>query len=275
MSGPDQGQSRADPRSRMREIIFEADTPLGKVFDVVLLVIILLSVAIVMLDSVEAIAVRHGDLLKALEWVLTIVFTVEYLLRLYTVGRPLRYAVSFFGIIDLLAVIPTYLSLFIAGAETLLVLRTLRLLRVFRVLKLARYLWEADVLLLALRSSGPKITVFLGTLVVLVVITGTMMYLIEGGENGFTSIPRGMYWAIVTMTTVGYGDIAPQTVFGQFLASAVMILGYSIIAVPTGIVSAELSRARSAPVTTHICPDCAREGHDPDAAFCKICGGKL
>lgn len=262
-------------RRKIYTIIFEADTPAGKAFDVALLCAILLSVAAVMLDSVNEISARFGHQFRIVEWGFTFLFTMEYLLRVLSVGRPLRYVFSFFGLIDLLSIIPTYLSLFFVGAESLLVLRSLRLLRIFRVLKLARFLSEADVLRAGLRASGPKIIVFLGTVITLVIIMGTLMYLVEGEENGFTSIPRSMYWAVVTMTTVGYGDIAPRTVTGQALAAVVMILGYSIIAVPTGIISAELGKAAFRPVSTRACSECSAEGHDSDAVFCKFCGAQL
>ncbi len=262
-------------RGRLHEIIFEADTPAGKAFDVALLWAIVLSVIAVSLDSVPSIQQRYGEALRLIEWGFTALFTVEYVLRLLAVQRPSRYALSFFGIVDLLAVAPTYLSLFWAGSQSLLVIRVLRLLRVFRVLKLSRFLSEADVLVRALRASRPKIVVFLGTVLTVVVIVGAMMYLIEGEANGFTSIPVSMYWAIVTMTTVGYGDIAPHTVGGRILASALMILGYGVIAVPTGILSVELARASRTDVSTQACPNCSREGHDADAQFCKFCGSEL
>ena len=262
-------------RRQIYTIIFEADTPAGKAFDVALLCAILLSVLAVMLDSVKHISAEFGSQFHTLEWGFTLLFTVEYLLRIISVGRPLRYVFSFFGLVDLLSIVPTYLSLFYTGTESLLVLRSLRLLRIFRVLKLARYLTEANVLRDGLKASGPKIVVFLGTVLSLAIIMGTIMYLVEGEENGFTSIPRSIYWAIVTMTTVGYGDIAPQTVGGQALAAVVMILGYSIIAVPTGIISAELGKAAFRPVNTHACSECSKEGHDLDAVFCKFCGAQL
>ncbi len=264
-------------RARLHEIIFEADTPAGKAFDVALLLAISLSVAAVMLESVAPIRLRWGRALYVVEWFFTILFTVEYLLRLSCVLRPWRYARSFFGIVDLLAVLPTYLSLVIVGAQSLLVIRVIRLLRIFRIFKLTRYLGEARTLTFALRASRHKIVVFLGGVLSLVTILGAMMYLIEGPESGFTSIPRGVYWAIVTMTTVGYGDIAPQTVLGQALAAFVMILGYAIIAVPTGIVSAELVQAarRQVSGTTQACPGCGAEGHDQDASHCKHCGAAL
>jgi len=262
-------------RERLHEIIFEADTPAGKLFDVALLWAILLSVLTVMLDSVSSIKARHGDLLRALEWFFTLLFTVEYFWRIASVDRPGRYVTSFFGLVDLVSVLPTYLSLVVAGTQSLLVIRALRLLRVFRVLKLAQYVGEAQVLMAALRASRPKIIVFIGTVMTCVVIVGAAMYLIEGEEHGFDSIPRAMYWAIVTMTTVGYGDIAPGTVAGQALAALLMILGYAIIAIPTGIVSAELVRKPSAHVSTQACPTCGAEGHDYDASHCKYCGSSL
>jgi voltage-gated potassium channel len=262
-------------RERLHEIIFEADTPSGRLFDVALLWAILLSVVTVMLDSVSWISARHGDLLRGLEWFFTALFTVEYLLRMYCVERPARYARSFFGLVDLVSVLPTYLSFFIAGTQSLLVIRALRLLRVFRVLKLAKYLGEAQVLMAALKASRPKIIVFVGTVLTVVVIVGAAMYLIEGEESGFDNIPRAMYWAIVTMTTVGYGDIAPKTVVGQSLAALLMILGYAIIAIPTGIVSAELVRTPLGAVSTQACPACGAAGHDYDATFCKYCGSNL
>ena len=262
-------------RARLHEVIFEADTKAGRAFDVALLWCIVLSVLAVLLESVPTVRAGYAAPLRGVEWAFTILFTVEYLLRLVSVGRPSRYAVSFFGVVDLLAIAPTYLSVLLPGAQTLLVIRALRLLRVFRVLKLAQFLNEARVLAQALRASRHKITVFLGTVLTLVLIVGTLMYLIEGEDNGFDSIPRGIYWAIVTLTTVGYGDIAPSTVLGQMLASVVMILGYSIIAVPTGIVTVELSRATQRAVSTQACPQCSAEGHDPDAQHCKYCGARL
>jgi len=262
-------------RARLHEIIFEADTPEGKAFDVTLLVCIVASVLTVLFESVAEIRARHGELLRGLEWAFTALFTVEYVLRLLCVGRPLRYATSFFGVVDLLAIVPTYLSVVIAGAQSLIVIRALRLLRIFRVLKLAHFVGEAQMLRAAIHASLRKITVFLGTVLTIVLIVGSLMYLIEGEASGFGSIPRGMYWAIVTLTTVGYGDIAPQTLAGRMLASIVMILGYGIIAVPTGIVTVELAHARRGTVSTQACPLCAAEGHDADARFCKHCGAAL
>lgn len=268
--------SAARWRQTLHEIIFEADTPAGKAFDVVLLGLILLSTIVVMLESVRSLRVRYDSVFLAIEWFITALFTVEYVLRLVSVRRPLRYAASFFGVVDLLAILPTYLSLLVPGSQYLLVVRVLRLLRIFRVLKLVEYLREAILLQQALRASRRKISVFLLTVLTLVTIIGALMYVIEGEAHGFDSIPTSIYWAIVTMTTVGYGDIAPQTTLGQLLASAVMLLGYGIIAIPTGIVTIELSRASSQePVSTQACPVCGREGHDHDAVHCKYCGAKL
>jgi voltage-gated potassium channel len=272
MNGPD--PIRRDWRAALHEIIFEADTPSGKTFDIALLVIIILSVIVVMLDSVVPIKRDHGRALLAAEWVFTSLFTLEYVLRLACVRRPSRYATSFFGVVDLIAIVPTYLSLFLPGAQSLLVVRALRLVRVFRVFKLARYVGESRTLMTAMRASRPKITVFLLAVVVLVINIGALMYLIEGADAGFTSIPQSVYWAIVTMTTVGYGDVAPQSVIGKVFASVVMITGYGIIAVPTGIVTAELADARRR-VSTQACPSCSAEGHDVDARHCKACGVKL
>ncbi|MDP6581337.1 MAG: ion transporter [Vicinamibacterales bacterium] len=263
-------------RNRLQEIVFEADTPAGKAFDVALILSILASVVVVMLDSVEPIHARYGAWLLRLEWALTVLFTLEYLVRLATVRHPSAYATSFFGVVDLLAIVPTYLSLFVAGTQSLLVIRTLRLLRVFRVFKLGYYLSEARVLLTAMKSSQAKITVFLASVLSIAIVMGALLYVIEGEASGFTSIPRGMYWAVVTMTTVGYGDIAPETVLGQVAASGLMVLGYAIIAVPTGIVSAELVQAGAhRPVSTQACPACSAEGHDHDAVCCKYCGEPL
>jgi len=262
-------------RGRMYEIIFEADTPAGKGFDVVLLAAIALSVMAVVLESVETIARRHGTALRVAEWAFTLLFTAEYLLRLAAVKRPLRYARSFFGVVDLLAVIPTYLSLGIAGSQSLIVIRSLRLLRVFRVFKVARFVGEMQSLVRALRATSAKITVFLFTVLTLVLIMGSAMYVIEGRESGFTSIPRSVYWAIVTVTTVGYGDITPRTVLGQGMAAAAMIIGYSLIIIPTGIFSMELIEATRGLEAARTCSSCSRSGHDMDAHHCKHCGERM
>ena len=262
-------------RSQIHEIIFEADTPIGKAFDLVLIACIIASVVVVTLESVASLRAEYGGLLRAVEWGFTLLFTIEYVLRLVSVGKPLRYATSFFGIVDLLAIVPTYLSFFFAGTQSLAVIRALRLLRIFRVLKLGHYVGAERLLRAAIRASIRKIIVFLGAVLTLVLIIGSMMYLIEGEENGFTNIPQSIYWAIVTLTTVGYGDIAPQTVLGKIFASTVMILGYGIIAVPTGIVTVELANAGRTGISTQCCPQCAAEDHDPDANFCKHCGAHL
>ncbi|WMW21735.1 ion transporter [Methanolobus mangrovi] len=266
-------------RSRIYDIIFEADTPAGKYFDILLIISILLSVLAVMLDSVKSFRIEHGELLYNIEWFFTILFTIEYSLRLICVKSKLRYSTSLFGIVDLLAIVPTYLSLFLPGSQFLLVIRILRVLRIFRILKLVKYLNEAELLIDALKASSRKITVFLFTVLTLVVILGSLMYLIEGEENGFTSIPISIHWAIVTLTTVGYGDIVPKTPLGIGLASVVMIMGYSIIAVPTGIVTAEMSLAsldaRDKERNRIICDNCRNNNNDADALFCKHCGTKL
>ena len=262
-------------RGRLHEVIYEAETPAGRAFDVALIWLILLSVAAVMLESVRGVRADYGRVLYAAEWVFTVLFTVEYALRLVSVRRPLAYAMSFYGVVDLLAIIPTYLSLLVPGSQYLLVIRVLRLLRVFRVFKLAEHLTEADVLMRALRASRRKISVFLLTVLTLVVVIGSILYVVEGEANGFTSIPLSIYWAVVTLTTVGYGDISPQTALGRTLAAAVMIIGYGIIAVPTGIVTVELAQAARKGVTARACPSCGAEGHDADAAFCKYCGSGL
>ena len=266
-----------DPlKEKIHEVIFEAETPAGKLFDVLLMVAILLSVVAVVLETVPSFQAEHGKLLYILEWVFTIFFTIEYLLRLYCVYRPMKYAKSFFGIIDLLAILPTYLSFFIIGAQSLLVIRILRLMRIFRIFKLGHFLAEGDQLMRALKASRAKITVFMLFVVLLVTIIGAVMYLVEGGQEGtgFSSIPQSIYWAIVTLTTVGYGDITPVSDFGKFLSAVVMILGYAVLAVPTGIVSVELFKTNKKH-STQSCRYCATEGHDDDAVYCKRCGERL
>lgn len=259
-------------RDRLYIVIFEAETPAGKLFDVALLWLIIASVLTVALESVESVAREHLLALRVLEWVYTALFTVEYVLRIYSARRRLRYVLSFFGVIDLLALLPTYVSVVFPGAQTLLVIRALRLLRVFRVLKAVRLMGEAHSLLTAIRISLPKISVFVGAVTIVALVVGAAMYLIEGADSGFTSIPRGMYWAIVTMTTVGYGDIAPRSDLGQFLAACLMILGYGILAVPTGIVSAEIVSHHEHP-TPFVPPSPGAEGApDDDRALCRACG---
>ncbi len=261
-------------KQKIYEVIFEADTPTGKYFDVSLLIIILISVALVVLESVPTILANNESILKILEWVITIIFTLEYMLRIIIVKKPFRYIFSFYGIIDFLSVIPTYLSLIIIGSHSLVVIRILRLLRVFRILKLTRYTQAGRVLARAMWASREKISVFIFFVVILVIVVGTIMYIVEGPQHGFTSIPRGIYWAIVTLTTVGYGDISPETPIGQFFASIVMIMGYAIIAVPTGIVTAEIINP-STKQNTQVCQHCLCPAHDDDAVFCKKCGSKI
>lgn len=262
-------------RARLHEIIYETDTPAGKFFDAALIAAIVMSVVLVMLDSVSWINEDYGRAIYAAEWVFTILFTIEYGLRLTCVARPAKYATSFFGLVDLLAIIPSFLDLLLPGGRYLLVIRVIRVLRIFRAFKLFEYMNEGMYIVQAMKASRKKISVFLLTVLTLVVILGSLMYLIEGTENGFTSIPRSIYWAIVTMTTVGYGDVAPKTTLGMGLASVVMILGYAILAVPTGIVTVEMVHASAAQKSTQACPSCCAEGHDIDAVFCKRCGGKL
>ena len=262
-------------KARLHEIIFEADTRAGKAFDVVLLVLILGSVLVVSLETIPSYQKQFGQLFFVLEWVFTILFTLEYILRLYTTYQPKKYATSFFGVVDLAAILPTYLSLFIVGTHSLAVIRALRLLRVFRVFKMAGFLHQGEVIATALRNSRQKIIVFLFFIVQLVIIFGSIMYLLEGEVNeNFDSIPRSIYWAIVTLTTVGYGDITPVTTMGQFVASAIMILGYSVIAVPTGIVTSQVIKADNK-ISTQVCPNCSQEGHDHDADYCKYCGHEM
>lgn len=263
-------------RRRLYVVIFEHDSRAGRVFDVVLLVLILTSVLAVLLESVTEVRQRWGAVLIAVEWGFTLLFTVEYVLRLMAVRRPLGYARSFFGVVDLIAVLPTYLSLLVPGSQVLLTVRAIRLLRVFRILKLSHFLGEEQVLMRALRASVRKIVIFIGAVLVLVLVMGSLMYLVEGPESGFTSIPISIYWAIVTLTTVGFGDIVPQTPLGRMLAAFVMILGYGIIAVPTGIVTVEMGRAsRGAPPESKRCPSCGHPDHAADAAYCKRCGAEL
>src|SRR5690554_757458 len=261
-------------KEKLYEIIFEADTREGKLFDIVLLILILLSVFLVMLESIPGIRQEYHELLIFLEWVITGIFTIEYIMRIIIVRKPWKYIFSFYGIIDFLAVIPTYLGLFIITYQSLLVIRVLRLLRVFRILKLTRYTTAGRLLSKAIWGSRAKISVFLFSVILLVTIIGTLMYLIEGEQSGFDSIPKSIYWGIVTLTTVGYGDLSPDTPLGQFLAGIVMIIGYAIIAVPTGIVTAEMIKP-SSKQTTQVCPECMHDEHDDDAFYCKKCGAIL
>lgn len=264
-------------RLRLYTIIFEADTTAGRRFDVLLIAAILFSILVVMLDSVQTVGERHGKLIDLLEWSFTLLFTAEYLARLTCVRYPLRYAFSFFGIVDLLSVLPTYLALFAPEVHALLDVRILRLIRIFRIFKLTLYVQEYQVLTNAVRASSRKIMVFLSIVLMVVILMGTLMYVLEGPEHGFTSIPKAMYWAIVTMTTVGYGDITPHTDVGKALASLMMLLGWGVLAVPTGIVTAEMTTQRllRVPTTTRTCHVCLSEGHEPQAKFCKDCGAPL
>ena len=261
-------------RHRLYEVVFEAETPAGRAFDVTVITLILLSVIAVFLESSRGVRGVFGAELRVAEWAFTILFTIEFLLRLAAVKRPIRYILSFYGLVDLLAILPTYLSLVVPGTQYLLTIRILRLLRIFRILKLTAYVSGGRVIMAALKASRQKISVFLAAVLTIVIVVGSLIYVIEGEENGFTDIPTSIYWAIVTLTTVGYGDLSPQTPLGKLLASIVMILGYGIIAVPTGIVTAELART-GRPASTQVCPECHAEDHDLDAVHCKYCGSRL
>ena len=269
-------------KKKIHEIIYEADTPSGKVFDIMLFVLIVISVILVMLESIEEVDENYHQTLLTLEWVVTIFFSLEYIARLVSIKKPWKYALSFYGIIDFVSTIPLYLSYLLAGSQVLLAVRAFRLLRIFRILKLVKFIGEASQLQAALRASRTKIAVFIYVVLILSVILGTLMYLIEGDEAGFTSIPRSIYWTIVTLTTVGYGDIAPQTDLGQFFATIIMILGYGIIAVPTGIVTVEFSKQNREKnqhdivhLNTQACTNCSAEGHRDDATHCYNCGHPL
>ncbi len=270
------GKPLAGWRLRLYTIIFEADTRAGRLFDRGLVLLILCSVAAVMAGSVQAIAATHGRTFAVLEWFFTIAFTLEYLARLACVRHPWRYARSFYGVIDLLALLPTYLALLVPEVHALIDVRVLRLLRVFRIFKLTAYLVEFHSLGRALSASRRKILVFLSAVLMIVLIMGTLMYVVEGPANGFTSIPTSVYWAITTMTTVGFGDITPKTDLGRLIASVMMLLGWGTLAVPTGIVTAEMTARRMGPVpTTRTCQECLSEGHLPEATFCQNCGARL
>ena len=265
-------------RTRLHEIIYEADTPAGKLFDIILLIVILASIVLVMAESVKEIDAKYHNFLNIAEWIITILFTLEYMARIITVKKPIKYITSFYGIVDLLSTIPKYLSIIFAGTHSLVALRALRLLRIFRILKLARFIGESTNLIRALKASRAKILVFLSFVLILCIILGTLMYLVESNEeSGFTSIPRSVYWAIVTLTTVGYGDIAPVTSLGQLIASVVMLLGYAIIAIPTGIVSSEMTKVnkRKIQTNTQSCDNCLAEKHRDGAEFCYNCGNDL
>jgi len=275
---PDRTDAKATLNERVWRIIFLSDTRAGQVFDAVLLVLIGISVGVVMLESVEKLRLAHRPLFFFLEWFFTIIFTIEYLVRMAVVRRKKRYALSFFGIVDLLSILPTYVAIFLTGSQYLMVIRILRLLRMFRVLKMGHHFGQANVLMNALRSSAPKISVFLFFILTMVAVEGTLMYIVEGTRNpGFSSIPQSIYWAIVTVTTVGYGDVAPMTVVGKILSSMIMLSGFAIIAVPAGIVTAEIGQGfiRQVMMDKRKCGQCGWEGHDSAAKFCKHCGMKL
>ncbi|MEW6703919.1 MAG: ion transporter [Pseudomonadota bacterium] len=268
---PPQGWRRA-----LHRVVFESDTHAGRIFDIVVIAAIVLSVAVVIVDSVEGLLREHRPALDAAEWLFTVLFTVEYLARLVSVQRPLRYATSFYGVIDLLSVLPTYLAVFVPDAHLLIDVRILRLLRVFRIFRLTAYMFEFRALGRALAASRRKILVFLSFVLMVVLVMGTLMYVVEGPANGFTSIPIAMYWAVTTMTTVGFGDITPKTDLGRLIASAMMLLGWGVLAVPTGIVTAEMTAQRRWPAErSWRCRGCGAEGHAEDAAFCRVCGVKL
>jgi len=260
---------------KLHEVIFEADTKAGKTFDVMLIISIVLSILVIMIDSVKELNLEYSIQLYTLEWIFTFFFTLEYFLRIISFKKPLKYVFSFFGIIDLLSILPTYVSLFLPGSQYLVTIRFLRVLRVFRVLKLMQFVSEATILTESLRRSSRKIIVFIMTVFILVCIFGSVMYVVEDSQNGFTSIPKSIYWAIVTMTTVGYGDIAPQTNLGQTISSFIMILGYGILAVPTGIVTAEMSRNIHVNKNTQVCINCGEDEHDDSAKYCNKCGENL
>ena len=275
MSNLVQNRQKKNYKSIIHEVIFEADTHSGKLFDILLLISISASVLAVSLESVKSIDNVYGDQLYIIEWLFTILFTIEYLLRLYSVMKPIKYATSFFGVVDLMSILPSFIGLLfpLAGIQSLLVIRALRLLRIFRILKLPRYLGEATMLSQALIKSKNRIIVFLSTITVLSFITGAGMYLVEGPTHGFTSIPQSVYWAITTLTSTGYGDTVPQTPFGKMLAIFIMIMGYSLIIVPTGIITNQL--VRSSEISTQSCPYCSKEGHDANAKYCKYCSSEL
>ena len=275
-------------KPKLYKIIYHSDTPAGKLFDLILLVLIIVSILLVMIESVDSYAQNYGTLLNIAEWVITILFSIEYILRIITNSSPKKYIFSFYGIIDFLSTVPKYLSFFLVGSHSLVALRALRLMRVFRILKLARFMGESNNFIKALKASRVKIAVFVSFVIILCVILGTVMYLVESGENsGFTSIPRSVYWAIVTLTTVGYGDIAPSTPLGQLIASMIMIIGYGIIAVPTGIVSAEFATQKKEPnaeekreeeevtITTKTCPECLTNDVRIEAKYCYVCGAEI
>jgi voltage-gated potassium channel len=271
-----QKQNPTNWKQKIHQVIYESNTPAGKAFDIILLILITTSILVVMFDSIPSVHDSYGDTLLAIEWTYTVLFSIEFILRLICIRKPMKYLFSFLGVVDLLSIAPTYLGLFFSGAQTLLVVRALRLLRVFRIFRLRHYINEMQFLLAAIKGSFRKISIFMLMVFTTVIILGSLMYLVEEGRNGFESIPESIYWAIVTITTVGYGDITPATSLGKFVASVIMLMGYGIIAVPTGIITTEMAlNARKKHHSHEACPSCGREGHEEDAAFCKYCGSKL
>ncbi|MCH4824208.1 ion transporter [Gramella lutea] len=262
-------------KTKLHEVIYEADTPAGKIFDIALLVVILISVVLVMMESVSSLLVKYSWQFYVAEWIITAIFSIEYILRIIAINKPKRYIFSFYGIVDLLSTLPSYIGFIFGGANLLFAIRALRLLRVFRVLKVTRYIGESHKLISALKNSKAKILVFLFAVVIICVIAGTLMHLVEGSTGGFDNIPLSIYWCIVTLTTVGFGDIAPVTPLGRLIASIIMVTGYGIIAVPTGIVSAEYSKATKPISNTQVCPNCNEGRHQDDAQFCHKCGYPL
>lgn len=269
------GKDQSEWKKKMYDIIFKSDTFHGKLFDEVLLVVILISVGVVMLESIPEVRLTHGTTLFTAEWVFTILFLAEYILRIVCSPKPQKYIFSFFGVVDLLAILPTFIAIAVPAVQPLIVIRALRLLRIYRILKLYHFIQEGNVLLIALRNSFRKIFIFMVFILILVLLLGSIMYVVEGSENGFNSIPLSIYWAVITLTTVGYGDIVPITDLGKFIATFIMLLGYSIIAIPTGIVSAEITKRRGNKIQTRICPNCEESEHQRDAHFCKNCGCEL
>lgn len=277
-SNSDDNNARPETSStqqKLHEIILESETPAGQLFDIALIVSIVLSIAVVMLESVASIRKDYSTILFLADWFFTIGFTVEYALRVYSSSKRISYATSFFGTIDLLSFVPGYLGLMVPGSQYLVAIRALRVLRIFRVLKLTHYLKEAEILFTAFKSSRRKIFVFIFTVMTLVVFIGAVIYIIEGEENGFTSIPQSIYWAVVTLTTVGYGDISPQTSMGQAFSMIIMLLGYGIIAIPTGVFTVEMANEMGKATSNRVCQNCYKEGHDSNAYYCKACGQAL
>lgn len=277
MSNQNKDENQGSWKEKLFTVIFEAETKAGKNFDIVLLILIFISIILVMIESVPSLLKEYSRHLYIAEWVITILFTIEFIMRLIVVKKPWKYMTSFYGVVDLLSILPTYISIFFPHSQFLIVIRALRLMRVFRIFKLTRFVRESMTIVLALKASARRIMVFLSFIVLLSIILGALIYVVESPENeSFSSIPQSVYWSIVTITTVGYGDISPVTPLGKLIASLIMLLGYAIIAVPTGIVTVELSKsARTEAAEAHSCPSCGHGGHDPDAKYCKFCGHVL